>query len=57
MICDDESRSIKTAPERRKAAAGNSGYRQIMVPGADHFFDGEEKPLLAGVTRWLESHP
>jgi pimeloyl-ACP methyl ester carboxylesterase len=48
---------IKTAPDRRKAAAGNPGYQQIMVPGADHFFDGEEKTLLADVTRWLESHP
>jgi pimeloyl-ACP methyl ester carboxylesterase len=48
---------IKTAPERRKAAAGGPGYQQIMVPGADHFFDGKEKPLLAEVARWLESHP
>jgi pimeloyl-ACP methyl ester carboxylesterase len=48
---------IKTALERRKTAAGNPGYQQIMVPEADHFFDGEEKPLLAEVTRWLENHP
>ena len=53
----DREGVIKTAPERRKTAAGNSGYQQIMVPGADHFFDGEEKPLLAEVTHWLESHP
>jgi pimeloyl-ACP methyl ester carboxylesterase len=48
---------IKTAPDRRKAAAGNPGYQQVRVPGADHFFDGEEKPLLEEVSRWLESHP
>jgi pimeloyl-ACP methyl ester carboxylesterase len=48
---------IKTAPERRKAAAGNPGYQQIMVPGADHFFDGKETSLLAAVTRWLDNHP
>ncbi len=48
---------IKTAPDRRKAAAGNPGYQQIMVPGADHFFDGEETQLLAEVTRWLENSP
>jgi alpha-beta hydrolase superfamily lysophospholipase len=48
---------LKTAPERRKAVTGNSGYQQMMVPGANHFFDGDEKPLLAEVTRWLESHP
>ena len=54
---DDLEGVIKTAPDRRKAAAGNPGYQQIMVPGADHFFDGEEKPLLTEVTRWLENHP
>ena len=48
---------INTAPERREAAAGNSGYRQVRVPGADHFFDGREQQLLAEVTRWLENHP
>jgi hypothetical protein len=48
---------LKTAPERRKAATGNPGYQQMMVPAANHFFDGEEKSLLAKVTRWLESHP
>ncbi|MGB7932747.1 MAG: DUF3530 family protein [Gammaproteobacteria bacterium] len=54
---NDHENVIKTAPDRRKAAAGNPGYQQLRVPGADHFFDGEEKPLLGEVTRWLESHP
>jgi pimeloyl-ACP methyl ester carboxylesterase len=53
----DQEGVIKTAPERREASAGNPGYQQVMVAGADHFFDGEEKSLLAEVTRWLESHP
>jgi pimeloyl-ACP methyl ester carboxylesterase len=48
---------IKTAPERRQAAAGNSGYQQVIVPGADHFFDGQETQLLAEVMRWLQNHP
>jgi pimeloyl-ACP methyl ester carboxylesterase len=54
---NDHEGVIKTAPERRKAAAGNPGYQQVMVPGADHFFDGEETPLLAEVARWLQGHP
>jgi pimeloyl-ACP methyl ester carboxylesterase len=54
---NDHENVIKTAPDRRKAAAGNPGYRQLKVPGADHFFDGEETSLLAEVTRWLENHP
>jgi pimeloyl-ACP methyl ester carboxylesterase len=48
---------IKTATDRRKAAAGNPAYQQIMAPGADHFFDGKETALLAEVTHWLQSHP
>jgi pimeloyl-ACP methyl ester carboxylesterase len=48
---------IKTAPERRKAAMHNTGYQQVRVTGADHFFNAREKQLLAEVTRWLESHP
>jgi len=54
---NDHENVINTAPERRKAAAGNDAYRQVRVPGADHFFDGEETPLLEEVTRWLQSHP
>ena len=54
---NDHEGIIRTAPERRKAAAGNPGYQQMMVPGADHFFDGAEAQLLAEVIRWLESHP
>ena len=53
---NDHESVIKTAPNRRKAAAGNPDYEQIMVPGADHFFDGEETALLTEVTRWLQSH-
>ena len=54
---NDHENVIKTAPDRRKAAAANPGFQQLKVPGADHFFDGEETPLLAEVARWLQSHP
>ena len=54
---NDHENVTRTAPERRKAAAGNPGYQQIRVPGADHFFNGKETALLAEVTRWLENHP
>jgi pimeloyl-ACP methyl ester carboxylesterase len=52
----DHEGVIKTAPERRQAAAANPGYRQVKVPGAGHFFDGQETRLLEEVTRWLQSH-
>jgi pimeloyl-ACP methyl ester carboxylesterase len=53
----DHEGVIKTAPARRGAAAANRGYRQVTVPGAGHFFDGQETQLLEEVTRWLQSHP
>jgi pimeloyl-ACP methyl ester carboxylesterase len=53
----DHEDVIKTATERRKAAAANAAYQQIKAPGADHFFNGKEAELLAEVTRWLEKHP
>ena len=54
---NDHENVIKTAQERRRAAAGNTAYRQVQVPGADHFYDGEEAQLLAAVTKWLQAHP
>jgi pimeloyl-ACP methyl ester carboxylesterase len=52
---NDRENVIKTAPERRKAAADNAAYEQIQVPGADHFFDGQEGQLLDAVSRWLQA--
>lgn len=41
----------------RKASAahtgGNADYRQAMVDGADHFFDGHEEELVRIVSEWL----
>ncbi len=42
----------------RKAAAareaGNDGFRQIMVDGADHFFEGLDDVLVETVAEWLQ---
>jgi pimeloyl-ACP methyl ester carboxylesterase len=54
---NDHENVIKTAVERRKAAGNNTAYRQVRVPAADHFFDGQEAQLLATVTAWLQTHP
>lgn len=42
--------------DRRAAAArrgGNSEYRQLEVPGADHFFTGMQDTLTVRVRAWL----
>ena len=44
---------VTTHAERAAAAAGNPGYSQAQVPGADHFFDGEEDGLVETVEAWL----
>ena len=44
---------IASAPVRAKAAAVNPDYRQVQVPGADHFFDGHEDELDGIVEDWL----
>ncbi len=48
---------MDSAPRRASAAftAGNAGYSQQVVPGADHFFDGEEAELLDAVGGWLDT--
>jgi pimeloyl-ACP methyl ester carboxylesterase len=40
-----------TAAERRRAAG--AGYEQVVVVGADHFFEGREDALLDRVLTWL----
>ena len=36
------------------AAAGIKDFSQVVVPGANHFFDGKEEQLLETVSKWLE---
>lgn len=48
------------ATEKKKARvarnAGNKAYRQIKVPGANHFFQGAEADLVRHVKSWLSKH-
>lgn len=45
---------VKNAGARRDAQSNNADYTQIMEPGADHFFEGEEEALLEHVAGWME---
>ena len=44
---------VSGASERAAAASANSGYSQVQVPDANHFFDGQEKVLVEIVGDWL----
>ncbi len=48
--------SVMTGAKARELAARqaeNSGYQQVEVTGADHFFQGMEDGLLARVSSWI----
>lgn len=47
---------IRMAPERRQAmdAAGHPDSRQVVLPGADHYFRDRGEPLVAAVADWLD---
>lgn len=49
---------VNTVRERKMAAsdAGNEAFEQREVPGADHFFAGQDGQLLAIVRGWLAKH-
>ena len=46
--------SRKESIESRKYPAAGEGTMQLMVPGADHFFDGKNDELLDEVVTWLK---
>lgn len=48
---------LKEIPLHKKAVenAGNRGFRQVRIAGANHFYADQHKPLLAEVERWLDS--
>ena len=51
---EDLPEVLASASERSAAASRAGGdYVQQEVPGADHFFDGEEDELLQAVNAWL----
>ena len=52
---EDLPEVVSSAKQREQSAnQGHNGrYQQVKVPGADHFFDGEEENLLQNVGDWL----
>ncbi|MDJ0807407.1 MAG: alpha/beta fold hydrolase [Gammaproteobacteria bacterium] len=54
---EDLQAVLASAVKRQSAARkSNPRYRQQQIPGADHFFDGEEELLLETVNTWLARH-
>lgn len=51
---DDLEPVLRSKASRARAAAANPGYRQVEVPGADHFFNDKEAVLLDTVAAWLD---
>lgn len=47
---------VSGATARAQAGAVNPGYHQAQIPGADHFFDGYEEPLVETVVQWLQQN-
>jgi pimeloyl-ACP methyl ester carboxylesterase len=45
---------VSGAGARAKAASGNPGFHQAQIPGADHFFDGDEDAMVKTVVQWLD---
>ena len=46
---------ISSAPDRKKAYAGNKAYKQIKVTEADHFFDDQNEALLKVVKQAISN--
>ena len=46
---------LNSREDRAIAASNNQAYQQLMVDGADHFFEGMDDPLIAAVSSWLKS--
>lgn len=51
---DDLEGVLGSAADRASQASGNPRYTQVVVDGANHFFDGMEDELYARVKAWLE---
>lgn len=50
---EDLAEVVSTSAAREQSQSHNKAYTQIIEPGADHFFEGEEAALLNHVTNWL----
>jgi len=47
---------LNGAPERERLIRAIPGSLQIVVPGADHFFEGRENALVTQVREFLDKH-
>lgn len=47
---------LGSAADRASQASANTHYTQLMIDGADHFFDGMDDELLERVQNWLEAN-
>jgi pimeloyl-ACP methyl ester carboxylesterase len=45
---------LDTADARAAAQSGNAAYTQQAIPGANHFFDGQDAELVEAVAAWLK---
>jgi pimeloyl-ACP methyl ester carboxylesterase len=54
----DLEKVLNSSTDRALAArkGGNQNYRQIMVTGANHFFQGAEAELVRHIKSWLSKH-
>lgn len=50
---DDLEGVLGAASSRAEVSTNNPAYRQQIVDGADHFFNGMEEELLTAVSAWL----
>lgn len=48
-----DSALARTSPDEK---AGSISYRQIVIPGADHSFKGQENMLVKRIRGWLQRH-
>jgi pimeloyl-ACP methyl ester carboxylesterase len=51
---EDLPQVLQSSAARSAAATGTPAFRQRVVDGADHFFDGEEEDLLRSMRDWLD---
>jgi alpha/beta superfamily hydrolase len=47
---------LRMAPERLEMIerAGNPKSQQLAVPGADHYFKGQNEALITAIQSWLD---
>ena len=52
---EDLPQVLRSSAARAAATTGTSAFQQVVVAGADHFFEGGEEDLLNYVQAWLEN--